>query len=254
MRDSLATRAAREAEVIPYASAVIDLYLKKLIDWEEYYALRVGSDADAKAERETLESVLETAAQICEKLEPELRAGWDEAARLVKGEVVLPAHIQKAYDTLAAAGLVSFGVSSDYGGYGLPTWVSNVILQMIARADAGLMTIVGLQAGAAHDIEMYGSPEIKQRYLPRFASGEIQGCMDLTEPQAGTTAMPTWRASSRRCASTTRPSSATRWRGAACRCTAASATWPSRGPVSTSRTRSSRRSTRVRRRFRRASR
>jgi alkylation response protein AidB-like acyl-CoA dehydrogenase len=44
---------------------------------------------------------------------------------------------------------VSFGVVEDYGGYGLPSWVANVILQMIARADAGLMTIVGLQAGVA---------------------------------------------------------------------------------------------------------
>ena len=46
-----------------------------------------------------------------------------------------------------AAGLVSFGVAEAYGGFGLPAWVTNVILQMIARADAGLMTIVGLQAG-----------------------------------------------------------------------------------------------------------
>ena len=48
-----------------------------------------------------------------------------------------------------------------------------------------LKTIVGLQAGVAHDIESYGSDAIKQRYLPGFASGQYQGCMDLTEPQAG---------------------------------------------------------------------
>jgi hypothetical protein len=63
--------------------------------------------------------------------------------------------------------------------------VTNVILQMIARADAGLMTIIGLQAGAADDIQMYASEELKQRYLPGFASGELMGAMDLTEPQAG---------------------------------------------------------------------
>ena len=47
------------------------------------------------------------------------------------------------------------------------------------------MTIVGLQAGVAEDIQHYGSEELKQRYLPRFASGEVMGAMDLTEPQAG---------------------------------------------------------------------
>ena len=44
-----------------------------------------------------------------------------------------------------------------------------------SRADSSLMTIVGLQAGVADDIEKYGSDEIKQRYLPRFASGEYPG-------------------------------------------------------------------------------
>ena len=171
--------------MIPYGSAIVDLYLKKLIDWEEYYALRVGPGADAKAERGTLESVLATAAQICGALEPELRAGWAQSARLVAGEVVYPPHIRKAYDTLARAGLVSFGVEAAYGGYGLPTWVTNVILQMIARADAGLMTILGLQAGVADDIAHYASDELKERYLPGFATGELMGAMDLTESQAG---------------------------------------------------------------------
>jgi alkylation response protein AidB-like acyl-CoA dehydrogenase len=171
--------------VIPYQSAIVDLYLRKLIDWDEYYRLRSGPDADTEAERETLASVLATAAQICTELEPELRAGWTQEARLVGGEVVYPPHIQKAYDTLAQAGLVSFGVAEAYGGYGLPAWVTNVILQMIARADAGLMTIVGLQAGVAEDIQIYGGDELKQRYLPGFATGELMGAMDLTEPQAG---------------------------------------------------------------------
>jgi hypothetical protein len=171
--------------VIPYQSAIVDLYLGQLIDWDEYYRLRAGPGAEGKAERETLASVLATAAQICTELEPELRAGWQQSARLVDGEVVYPPHIQKAYDTLARAGLVSFGVAEAYGGYGLPAWVTNVILQMIARADAGLMTILGLQAGVADDIQHYGSDELKQRYLPGFATGELMGAMDLTEPEAG---------------------------------------------------------------------
>jgi hypothetical protein len=171
--------------VIPYQSAVVDLYLERLIDWETYWDLLVGPAADVAGERATLESVLASAARICTELEPELRAGWQASARLVGGEVVYPPHIRKAYDTLAQAGLVSFGVAEAYGGYGLPAWVTNVILQMIARADAGLMTIVGLQAGVADDIQLYASDELKQRYLPGFAAGELMGAMDLTEPQAG---------------------------------------------------------------------
>jgi len=171
--------------VIPYLSPVVELYLRHLISWDEYFALRKGSDADAASERETLESVLQTAAQICTELEPSLRASWHAEAKLVGGEVQYPPAIRSAYDTLARAGLVSFGVSETYGGYGLPSWMANVILQMIARADAGLMTIIGLQAGVAEDIQIYADESLRQRYLPGFASGELMGAMDLTEPQAG---------------------------------------------------------------------
>jgi alkylation response protein AidB-like acyl-CoA dehydrogenase len=47
------------------------------------------------------------------------------------------------------------------------------------------MTVVGLQAGVAGDIEKYGSNELKLKWLPRFTAGEVQGAMDLTEPKAG---------------------------------------------------------------------
>ena len=60
-----------------------------------------------------------------------------------------------------------------------------MVTEMIARADASLMTVWALQTGIARDIEEYGSDEIKRAFLPRFTSGELQGCMDLTEPQAG---------------------------------------------------------------------
>jgi hypothetical protein len=35
------------------------------------------------------------------------------------------------------------------------------------------MMVVGLQTGAASDIEKYGSAEVKEAFLPRFTSGEI---------------------------------------------------------------------------------
>jgi hypothetical protein len=58
-------------------------------------------------------------------------------------------------------------------------------MEMLARADASLMTILGLQTGVAGDIEKYANEELKRKWLPRFASGEVQGAMDLTEPKAG---------------------------------------------------------------------
>jgi len=168
-----------------YMGDAVLLYLQELIDWEAYFNWRKGEASDVDVDRAALQEVLETAAQICEEQEPALRAGWYESAALEGGEVVYPPHIQETLDKLREAGLVSFGVEEEYDGFGLPSFVSNVILQMVSRADAGLMTILGLQAGVAEDIQAYGSEELKRSYLPRFASGEVMGAMDLTEPQAG---------------------------------------------------------------------
>jgi alkylation response protein AidB-like acyl-CoA dehydrogenase len=168
-----------------YLGDAVLLYLQELIDWESYFSWRKGEASDLEVDRAALREVLETGAQICEEMEPALRAGWDECAKLENGEVIYPPHIKETLDKLREAGLVSYGVEEKYGGFGLPSFVSNVMLQMVARADAGLMTILGLQAGVAEDIQQYASEELKQTYLPRFASGEVMGAMDLTEPQAG---------------------------------------------------------------------
>jgi alkylation response protein AidB-like acyl-CoA dehydrogenase len=163
----------------------IALYLDQLIDWDDYFRLRKGDGVDVDAERAALRGVLETCAEICAEIEPEARAGWYEAAKLENGVVIQPAHVRNGYEKLRAAGLVSFGVHERFGGFELPATIANIILQMVSRADAALMTIMGLQAGVAEDIQRYASEELCQLYLPRFVSGEVQGAMDLTEPEAG---------------------------------------------------------------------
>jgi alkylation response protein AidB-like acyl-CoA dehydrogenase len=161
------------------------LYLERIADWESYFNFTKGEDSDIQSERDALRGVLETAASICEKIEEPCRETWDQAAELVDGEVILPESTQKAYEMLKEAGLVSLSVREEYGGFELPGFASNVVIQMVSRANAGLMTIVGLQSGTAEDIQRYASEELRNEFLPRFASGEVLGSMDLTEPQAG---------------------------------------------------------------------
>jgi alkylation response protein AidB-like acyl-CoA dehydrogenase len=161
------------------------IYLGDLVNWGDYYRLRRGDAADVEAERAALQSILETTAEICRQVEVEARESWEEPARLENGEVVVPAYLQKAYDNLREAGLVSLSIREEYGGFELPALLCNIVLQMASRASPSLMTVIGLQAGVANDIEKYGSEELCREYLPRFTSGELQGAMDLTEPMAG---------------------------------------------------------------------
>jgi alkylation response protein AidB-like acyl-CoA dehydrogenase len=168
-----------------YLHGSVLLYLDKLLDWDDYFARKKGDGVDLAAERSALRSLLETCAELCAEIEPEARAGWWEAAKLEGGRVVLPPHVARGYDRLREAGLTSVSVKEKFGGFELPSFVANVVIQMVARADAALMTVMGLQAGVAEDIQKYAPAALQDRYLPRFTSGEVQGAMDLTEPQAG---------------------------------------------------------------------
>ncbi len=161
------------------------VYLEGLVDWDQYFRQRKGDGVDVEAERAALRGVLETCGEVCAEIEPMAREGWENAATLEDGEIVKPEHSRRGYELLRDAGLVSLSVKEEHGGFELPTLLSNIVLQMVSRADAGLMTVVGLQTGVAEDIQSFASEDLCRQYLPGFASGEFQGAMDLTEPQAG---------------------------------------------------------------------
>jgi hypothetical protein len=169
-----------------YFGETMRLYLDELVDWETLLTLRSSEPVDLEAEIGAYRTILETTAQLTESFEEEARRHWHEEASLTDdGGATSPPHIRAAYDQMREAGLVSLTVSDRYGGYGLPAMLNGSVIEMTSRADPSLMMILGLQTGAANDIEKYGSDELKEKWLPRFTSGEVEGCMDLTEPQAG---------------------------------------------------------------------
>jgi alkylation response protein AidB-like acyl-CoA dehydrogenase len=169
-----------------YVAPAMRLYLDHLVDWEGLLSLRRGGPVDREAEVGAFRTILETVGALASDFERPARAAWfDEAELTPDGGAVPPAHIRAAYEKLKENGLICLTVGEEYGGYALPALINGIVLEMLSRADTSLMTVVGLQTGAASDIEKYGSEEVKRAWLPRLTSGEIQGCMDLTEPQAG---------------------------------------------------------------------
>jgi hypothetical protein len=79
---------------------------------------------------------------------------------------------------------MGFTLPRKYGGLNCPNVVYTMAIEMISRADTSLMNLFGLQ-GIAETIYAFGDEQIKQEYLPRFATGELTGAMVLTEPDAG---------------------------------------------------------------------
>jgi len=96
------------------------------------------------------------------------------------------AYPEKFVDALTKAGWMSALIPEEYGGSGLSLTEATVIMEEVTRS--------GGNAGCCHG-QMYnmntllrnGSPEQKQKYLPRIASGELRlQAMGVTEPGAGT--------------------------------------------------------------------
>jgi hypothetical protein len=163
----------------------MEFFIDNRVDWPRYFRLRRPGVTNVAEELETYKMVLRTCGEMCEDLEAAARDHWHEEVQLVDGHVAPPPHITAGYEKLRSAGLICLTLPPEYNGYGLPLLLNSAYLEMVARADPSLMTIVGLQSGVAMDLEKYGSTELKKSYLPRFAAGELQGSMDLTEPQAG---------------------------------------------------------------------
>ena len=107
-----------------------------------------------------------------------------EGATLVDGEVRYAPGMTEELDRLTQADLMGITLPRRYGGLNFPITVSVMIVEMISRADPALMNVFGLQ-DIAETVNKFATDELKQAYLPRFASGEVTGSMALTEPEAG---------------------------------------------------------------------
>ena len=83
-------------------------------------------------------------------------------------------------------GLFGATISPQYGGLGLPAAIYTQIVTRISEVWMSLTGIFNSHLMMALLVERYGSPELKSKYLPRFAAGEIRGGLALTEPNAGT--------------------------------------------------------------------
>ena len=131
--------------------------------------------------------VLEEGGKFAEEvIAPINWTGDKEGCTVVDGVVTTPKGWKEAYHQMVEAGWTSLAAGQEYGGQGLPAVVSMSVGQFTAAASAAFSMYPGLTGGAYAGIEASASQEIKDKYLPKMASGEWTGTMNLTEPQCGT--------------------------------------------------------------------
>jgi alkylation response protein AidB-like acyl-CoA dehydrogenase len=142
----------------------------------------------ADAPLDVVEQVLDEAAKFCaEVLAPLNRTGDREGCVWnPDGSVTTPAGFKEAYRRLVDGGWPALSAEPDYGGQGLPAVINLAFSEMSSSANMAFSMYPGLTHGAYSAILNGGSDAQKQLYLPKLATGEWGGTMNLTEPQCGT--------------------------------------------------------------------
>ncbi len=128
---------------------------------------------------------LEILGDICANIVAPTASEADEkGAQFRDGEVEYADVTKEGIEALKQAELMGAMLPREFGGLNLPETIYQMMVELVSRAEAGLMTVFGLQEIAA-SINDYADEEIKARILPRFGRGEVSGAMVLTEPDAG---------------------------------------------------------------------
>jgi len=126
--------------------------------------------------------------------DPEIRRELiDTVRRFIAREVAPVATELEHADTYPEAiveqmkGLGLFGITipQEYGGLGLDLLTYIGVVEELAYGWMSLSGVVNTHTIAAHLIVHNGSDEQKKRWLPRLATGELRGCLSLSESDAG---------------------------------------------------------------------
>ena len=158
--------------------------LRDVLKIERYANLPAFADAQI----DTVEQILEEAGRFCAAvLAPLNRSGDKEGCRWNPDFTVqTPAGFRSAYAQFVEAGWPALGAEPEFGGQGLPGVVNLAVSEMSSAANMAFAMYPGLTHGAYSAIRHGGSPEQKALYLPKLASGQWAGTMNLTEPHCGT--------------------------------------------------------------------
>jgi alkylation response protein AidB-like acyl-CoA dehydrogenase len=88
-------------------------------------------------------------------------------------------------ELLAEQDILGLPFETEHGGTGTGTLMLNMAIEEIAKACASTALILMIQELGTLPIKLFGSEELKGRFLPRCASGEWSPAFALSEPDAG---------------------------------------------------------------------
>ena len=187
----------------------LQYYFDKGIDWESLVRITEHDFADADGEgfstteeavdfyRDILEMFGQFTAEEIKPYEKEIDANGVE---LVDGEVAFPERLTEIFQKIKDLDLHGLPIPRELGGMNAPMLVYFINSELMARADVSTMAHHGFHAGMAMGALVFsaleGSSDIDpttgrindtrwKKMVEEIAAGEAWGCMDITEPDAG---------------------------------------------------------------------
>src|ERR1700691_820281 len=92
---------------------------------------------------------------------------------------------QDSFDACVEMELPSLGIPEAYGGAGADMVTQAIMAEEIARGCASTSVTMLISKLGMLPVMNFGSEVLKQKYLPRIATGEVQGSYCLSEADAG---------------------------------------------------------------------
>jgi alkylation response protein AidB-like acyl-CoA dehydrogenase len=158
--------------------------LNDVLKYERYNNLPGFADATP----DIVEAVLREAGRMAEEVFFPLNQVGDQegCTRHDDGSVKTPTGFKDAFEQYKEAGWMGLAFDPEYGGQGLPYTLHSAIGEFFSSANMAFAMYPGLTQGAMAAIQVHGSPEQKQQFLPKMVEGAWTGTMNLTEPHCGT--------------------------------------------------------------------
>src|SRR6478672_10281449 len=126
--------------------------------------------------------------------DPEIRLEMVETVRRFIAREVIPvaSGLERAdefptaiVEQMKALGLFGIAIPEAYGGLGLDLLTYIGVVEELSYGWMSLSGVVNTHTIAASIIVANGTEAQKQRWLPRLATGELRGCLSLSEADAG---------------------------------------------------------------------
>ena len=124
--------------------------------------------------------ILNTVRNFCEEKVKPVEEANDKSGR----------YPEELFKEMAKLGFFGSAIPEEYGGNFVDFFTLALLSEEMARYSPSLGTVMGGSSLLfGNNLARNGTEEQKKKYLPKVASGELIGCLGLTEPGAGSDAM-----------------------------------------------------------------